>query len=150
MGSIGYFFCPSHWSILATTIDINTSPPRSAGCTSGTSELKTLSARPRAAPGKDVGAQGCRSYGAHTDCASADTDIVTKTPVGSRDPPGTAVPQRLRQLVFMGFSTACPGLEHPGTAAPRCWPAENAILGIETLLLPSCEGCQGSLFPLGL
>lgn len=58
MGSIDCFCYYSHQSILARTIDANAPPlcfPRS---TSGTTEIKLLSARPHSAPGKDMGDRG--------------------------------------------------------------------------------------------
>lgn len=51
--------------------------------------------------------------------SSADGDVGIKTPVGSQDPPQTAVPQRLING-FMVLSTACTGLARLGTAAPHC------------------------------
>lgn len=52
------FFYSSYQSILARTIDANALFPYSPTSTSGTSEIKPLSARPHVAPGKDTGPRG--------------------------------------------------------------------------------------------
>lgn len=113
--------------------------------TSGASELKALTARPHTAPGKDVGAQGLlfpRTVPQLTGTLSPKHLWVPRTPQGQHHP--------------KGFDNWFHGLEHcvswfriPWHSSPML-PVRNAILGIETLLLPSCGGCQGSLFPLEL
>lgn len=138
MGSIDQFFYSSYWSILATTIDASTLLPRFARSTSGTSELEALSARSHAAPGKDVGAQGVLfPWGSHRLCLSWQGHR-HQDACGLPGPPRDSSAPKALTTGFMDLSTAGPGLEYPGTAAPRCWWVRNAILGIETLLLPSC------------